>query len=650
MESSVFCHSARRGDGLESICSYYLDGTTVIVTDKITQSYDDYNRLSSVQYVHRLGSSTYNYTGSFVYDTLGRVVSYTENGFATAYTYLPMGMLDEQTVTNGSLSVDTAYSYEESAASGDGLHELTGRVSGTTVTVTYSSTQKSQNAYTFTYDAAGNITAIRVGGVLKLSYEYDNLNQLTRENNAYTSKTYVYTYDNAGNIVSKKTYAYTTGTLGSVQSTNTYTYGNTSWGDQLTAFNGISFTYDALGNPLQYYNGTSYMFTWTKGRQLSKTVNGSVTTTYTYNSDGIRTGKTVGGVAVEYVLDGVMILAEKHGDNVIRYFYDASGSPVGMIYGSTTYLYEKNLQGDIVAMWTTSGVKVASYVYDAWGNIVSESVMSSHQTASDLNPFRYRGYYYDRETGFYYLQSRYYDPTTGRFLNADGYVSTGQGLTGFNMYAYCGNNPVMNVDYMGEAWYHWVIGAVIVGACAVATVVTCGGFAAAATAVCMVGNGVAAATTASTIAAASFIGSATVYGTAALAATLDSDSIEEFNDHGNWGTVAATGLAAITGGVHGYDMARSQIPNSPAYNLNGSKNENYINKRGWDDTKINQALNNGKQGVSINMSNGASCTVYRYPNTHNQYIVIENNTNSIVQVSNFNDPNWIPDSRIIWYN
>ena len=189
---------------------------------------------------------------------------------------------------------------------------------------------------------------------------------------------------------------------------------------------------------------------WTKGRQLASTVKGGVTTTYTYNADGIRIGKTVGGTAVEYMLDGSQILAEKNGSTVLRYFYDANSSPVGMMIGSTYYLYEKNLQGDIVGIYTTSGLKVASYSYDAWGNTVSSSYTSGYQTAHDLNPFRYRGYYYDTESGFYYLQSRYYDPATGRFLNADGYVNANGDLQGFNMYAYCSNNPVMYRDDSGE--------------------------------------------------------------------------------------------------------------------------------------------------------------------------------------------------------
>ena len=117
---------------------------------------------------------------------------------------------------------------------------------------------------------------------------------------------------------------------------------------------------------------------------------------------------------------------------------------------------------------------------------------------------RYRGYYYDTETDFYYLQSRYHDHSTGRFINADGPLTTDL-QSGLNLFAYCGNDPVNRNDPTGEAWRHWALGAAIVAACAVATVVTCGGFAAAAMAVGMVGSGMAAATTAATVAASAFI-------------------------------------------------------------------------------------------------------------------------------------------------
>ena len=112
--------------------------------------------------------------------------------------------------------------------------------------------------------------------------------------------------------------------------------------------------------------------------------------------------------------------------------------------------------GDIIAIYTETGKKIGSYTYDAWGNILrSVQISTGGRAANQVNPFRYRGYYYDTETGLYYLQSRYYNPQWGRFLNADGYVSTGTGLLGYNMYAYCNNNPVNRIDPTGR--FSWLI-------------------------------------------------------------------------------------------------------------------------------------------------------------------------------------------------
>lgn len=135
-----------------------------------------------------------------------------------------------------------------------------------------------------------------------------------------------------------------------------------------------------------------------------------------------------------------------------------------------------------------------------------------------------------------------------------------ENMVQYNLFQYCGNNPVNRIDLTGEAWWHWALGATIVAACAVATVVTCGGFAAAAGAVAAVGSGVAAATTASTIAAGAFIGSTTVYGMAVVTAISNSYSVKDFNVQGNWGTVAATAGGAVVGGVSGYAMSKAQTP------------------------------------------------------------------------------------------
>ena len=153
---------------------------------------------------------------------------------------------------------------------------------------------------------------------------------------------------------------------------------------------------------------------------------------------------------------------------VLDFIYDGSGKPFAMIdqLGALpkTYYYVLNLQGDVVKLVTESGAVAASYEYDAWGDILSSS-----GSKAEINPLRYRGYYYDTETGFYYLQSRYYDPVTHRFINADSYSSTGQGIIGYNMFAYCNNSPVIQADHTGEFGLLTLVSAVVSAAVNVAT-------------------------------------------------------------------------------------------------------------------------------------------------------------------------------------
>ena len=147
-----------------------------------------------------------------------------------------------------------------------------------------------------------------------------------------------------------------------------------------------------------------------------------------------------------------MIVAEVTGDVQTDYYYDESGNVFGFKRGNSEYYYIRNGQGDIIGILDSSGTQIVSYVYDSWGKLVSISG-SQADTIGEANPFRYRGYYYDTETGLYYLQSRYYDPEVGRFLNADVYAHTGQGLLGANMFAYCLNNPISYGDYNGTKVY-----------------------------------------------------------------------------------------------------------------------------------------------------------------------------------------------------
>jgi len=183
---------------------------------------------------------------------------------------------------------------------------------------------------------------------------------------------------------------------------------------------------------------------------------------FTYDDNGIRTSKTVDNVKHSYYLSGSLIVAEQWSDKLIIYLYDSTGSPIGMMYRTTSYAegafdvfwYEKNLQGDIVAVYNESGTKVASYTYsNAWGKHSVSFINGGGSTGAQYNPFRYRGYYYDTDLGMYYLQSRYYDPNTCRFISPDDviYLGANGNLASYNLYAYCSNNPVMGYDPSG----HW---------------------------------------------------------------------------------------------------------------------------------------------------------------------------------------------------
>lgn len=167
----------------------------------------------------------------------------------------------------------------------------------------------------------------------------------------------------------------------------------------------------------------------------------------------------------------------------------------------------------------------------------------------------YPSYIWLRETGLYYLQSRYYNPEWGRFINADSQLATGD-FTGLNLFAYCGNNPVNRTDPTGDAWWHWAVAAAVVAAAAVAVVVTAGGAAAAITAVTLVANGVAASTTAATVAAGVFIGSATAFAGSAYIAAISSNSAEEFASYGGSALVNTT-IGGFLGGTSAYSTART---------------------------------------------------------------------------------------------
>lgn len=446
------------------------NGTTL--TQQSWRQFDDNNRLTGLNISIRGISS--NLRESSTYNTQGVVTR--QDMFSGEYidlTYDSLSRLSRR---------DIAYALLEDFSYAPG-------VSANTTTALISEIQHKNKldgavlgSYQYTYDALGNISAVTRSGFGTTTYAYDTLNQLTSATTVSSSgtKQYSYTYDTFGNLR----------TASDGSTTHSYTYGDAEWRDLLTAYDGHAITYDAIGNPLTYHDGTS--FVWKNGRQLTSLTRSGANTIYQYDLNGLRTRKSYPGVYTDYFWQDGRLIAEvvhlasaNYRGEAHVFSYDESGAPIGIRIGSTDYYYGRNAQGDIEALYewkvTPGGNEyaelVATYEYDPRGKLLAVkdadgNAITSSSHAAIKNPLRYRGYYYDSDSGFYYLQSRYYDPQIGRFISVDGYVSTGQGLLGCNMFAYCSNNPITKSDSSGEFWLTaticgiavWKICAVIVAA------------------------------------------------------------------------------------------------------------------------------------------------------------------------------------------
>ena len=407
---------------------------------------DEEGRTVSVREYTVQNSTWKEQSYSYTYDGEGRLTGMQAGGQSLAYAYDALGRVTAET----SSVLTKSYAYRT----------VNGRTCDLVSTLSYTKANgTSLLSLSYTYDAAGNIQTVSKSGTVYDQYAYDELGQLIREDNKDANKSYTYTYDSRGNILEKKTYAFTLGTLGTAQKTDSYGYATDSWKDRLTSYNGQTITYDTLGNPLTYNNGSAYTFTW-EGRQMQSATKGNTTWTYTYNADGLRTGKTNGTTTYTYTWNENRQLSSMVcGTSSAWFYYDHEGKPLYMEYAdgndecSGTYRYILNLQGDVVGLYDlTRDCMAMTYTYDAWGRELSWSTLNSGYAGLLYgNPLTYRGYIYDRETGFYYLQSRYYDPTIGRFLNADdtAFIGASGTLLGWNLFVYCENNPVSGFDYSG---------------------------------------------------------------------------------------------------------------------------------------------------------------------------------------------------------
>ena len=475
--------------------SYEYDNTGALATmtdsktgRKTTYYYDLTDRL--MKYVE--SGSGYSHDVEYTYDSLNNLTKLVEtiNGVehTTSYTYdyenrltgTSYGSINEEIeyddygrmyVTrmknDGTFVIGSWFQYTYGNSATADTSRLGGlQVSGASGYIL--------NSY-YSYDNNGNITRYNMTGGSDMEwmslntddpvrmgetyYHYDTANQLVREDNMWLGKTFVWTYDDAGNITSCKEYAYINNwedVTGTPTKTNTYTYGDSAWGDLLTAYNGVQWSYDQIGN---LTNDGTWTYTWQNGRELASMTNGSVTWNYTYDANGMRTSRSNGSIAYNYVYNGDQLVQMTKGSDTLYFTYGAIG-PTTVTWNGTTYYYAVNAQGDVMGIFDGSGNCVVTYNWDnAWGyNPEPEGSMAD--TLGTLNPLRYRSYVYDEETELYYLQSRYYDPEICRFINADVYPSTGQGLTGNNMFSYCGNNPTSRKDDGGKFW-NIVIGAAV---------------------------------------------------------------------------------------------------------------------------------------------------------------------------------------------
>ena len=478
--------------------------------DSVSYTYDSLGRTTgksyengdTVDYIYdnngNLGILKDSATGrntQYFYDFQDRLMRYEESGQGYSNTvqwgYDDEGNMtsQEQTLNGVTYKVDRSYNSDNQVSGlrldgGNALcydYDKYGRISGINITdgmasrigytciqytepnstSTSGQVEKWSNysragnlAYQYGYDSKGNITSISSGN-RTATYEYDTLNRLTRANDPIAGKTWVYSYDSGGNILKRSEYAYTASALGTPSEEVTYTYGDSQWKDLLTAYNGKSITYDEIGNPLTYDGWT---YTWQHGRQLVGMEKEGASISYAYNASGQRISKTVNGTTYNYHYLGDQLVEMAWGSNRMYFTYDDIG-PASFIFNGEEYFYSRNAQGDVTGIFSEFGVQVATYTYDPWGRPTSEAMTALGHN----NPLRYRGYVYDNETGLYYLNSRYYNPVWGRFINADSLID-GSSATSQNMFAYCNNNPVNMADPTGHLPFFLVTG--LIGAVA----------------------------------------------------------------------------------------------------------------------------------------------------------------------------------------
>lgn len=509
------------GNNITLVTNNYEDGNGKLISSTygnnqtINYTYDEFDRISKIIKMNDTYNYKYNNNGNlakiisnnenikYTYDLAKRLSEYKVNDFKINYLYdindniintkYRLGNINnniENTYDDDDSIIKTKFNDKEINYEYDSLGRLISSninnqfntsyeyvTNGNRTSYLIESIKNDENLYSYRYDKLNNITHIYCNNKLENKYYYDEYNQLIKEKNYLTNELIEYVYDNSGNILSKKIYDLNNN---SFIKEDKYEYNNSNWEDQLTKFNDETITYDEIGNPLTIENDIT--LSWVNGRQLNTYTDSNKTIEYKYNKDGIRTSKKINNIETKYYLEGSNIILEKTGNDVLYYIRNSADGLIGFKYNENLYYYVKNIQNDIIGILDSNHEIVVKYTYDSWGNVASildgneNDISNNENHIGNINPFRYRSYYYDKETKLYYLNSRYYNPMWNRFLNIDiGIANIGE-INGYNMYQYSLNNPINYDDYNGN-WPKikvpkWLKKAAAVVAIAVVTVVT----------------------------------------------------------------------------------------------------------------------------------------------------------------------------------
>ena len=442
-------------DGISGVTSYTYDNyknVTKITAATITENYT-YNAYSELTQKSLTGAVDQAYTYAYK-DNSARDLEYVG---IDGYKFYPLSDV------NGRNTGREIYSGENRiAAEYISYRKVGDHATNMPASIWFASGTSIKDSIKYKYDSCGNIAEIMQNGHLVARYKYDSLNRLIREDNKPMNKTVIFTYDTAGNITERCEYAFTSKEGEALEELACTHHSYDYEGDRLISYNGESIAYNVLGNPTSYRGNATE---WQYGNRLTK----YGTTTFAYDGAGRRVSK--GSITFTYDSAGNLI---KQSDG-LEFVYDNSGV-IGVKYNGNTYFYRRDCQGNIIAILDNNGAVVVEYKYDAWGNHEAEVASEEYVTLANLNPFRYRGYYYDSETDLYFLQTRYYDPVVGRFISRDSIeYADPETICGLNLYAYCGNNPVMATDPTGRAeWWEWLVAGIVIIASAVAAAFTAG--------------------------------------------------------------------------------------------------------------------------------------------------------------------------------